>query len=440
MKEQKEGQTPHSSPLPFPEGSPRLAEVTQTAPERLRVAFIVQRCGREVNGGAEFHCLQIAQHLSRYWDTEVLTTCALDYTTWKNTYPPGAEEVDGTIIRRFPVDYPRDTESFDRLSAELHASRSKATLAEQETWMRAQGPVSSTLLGYLAAEKGNYDAFIFFGYLYATTYLGLPLVAEKAYLAPLAHDEWTIYFSMWDTFLSLPEAMIFNTSFERDFLHRRFPDLSLEGPVIALGIDPPERTRPEEFRTRYNLREPFLLYAGRIDEAKGCRWLIENFIRARNQGTITGKLVLIGSEVMPVPLHDDVIHLGFVGDQEKWDAMAACDWLVVPSRHESLSIVLLETWAAGRPAIVNGEAEVLAGQCRRANAGLWYRSWEEFEAIVRTIDAPTKEILGEQGRRFVAASYSWDRVERDYLRLLSERPDGDELVQSTPPIDRQRSF
>ena len=121
---------------------------------------------------------------------------------------------------------------------------------------------------------------------------------------------------------------------------------------------------------------------------------------------------------MPIPFHDDVVHLGFIGEEEKWDAMAACDWLVMPSPHESLSMVLLEAWAAGRPAIVTAEADVLTGQCRRANAGLWYRDWAEFEVIWRSTDDETKKRLGEQGRHYVSENYSWERVEEDYLQLL----------------------
>lgn len=384
-----------------------------------RVAFVVQRCGLEVNGGAELLCLQVAQRMAKHWETEVITTCALDYTTWEDSYPPGVEEIGGARIRRFPVDAPRDAPAFNRMSAELHARQSATTIEEQQAWMRAQGPMSSALFDYLSASADHYDAFIFFGYLYATTYFGLPLVREKAYLAPFAHDEWTVHFTMWDDFMALPKRLIFSTPAERDFLRRRFAALKLTGPVIGIGIDPPQRVHPEEFRHRYDLKDKFLLYAGRVDESKGCRWMIENFIKARNNGTIEGKLVLIGKEVMPIPFHDDVIHLGFVPEAEKWDAMAACDWLVMPSPHESLSIVLLEAWTAGRPAIVNAAAEVLVGQCRRANGGLWYRDWGEFESILRAVDDRTKDSLGAQGKKFVGTHYSWERVEKEYLTLLS---------------------
>jgi hypothetical protein len=52
-----------------------------------KVVFIVQRCGAEMNGGAKGLYLKIAQRMSTYWQTEVLTTCALDRMTWDNHYP-----------------------------------------------------------------------------------------------------------------------------------------------------------------------------------------------------------------------------------------------------------------------------------------------------------------------------------------------------------------
>jgi glycosyltransferase involved in cell wall biosynthesis len=356
--------------------------------------------------------------MAAYWQTEVLTTCALDYMTWENWYPEGVERVDGTIIRRFAVDRPRDVAAFNQLSSELDQRRSRATLDEQEGWMRAQGPISTPLLQYLNSEKDSYDAFIFFGYLYATTYFGLPLIREKSYLAPLAHDEWPIYFSMWDRLMTLPRAIIFSSPEEKLFFKKRFPRYQGDGPVIGIGLDSFPQLDASDFCRKYSVQEPFLLYAGRIDDSKGCGELLNWFIEMRKTERQVRRLVLIGREVLPVPYHRDIIYLGFVSENEKWAAMQACDWLLNPSIYESLSIALLEGWLAGRPALVNGKCDVLVGHCQRSNGGLWYNNFEEWSSAIKTIDQPTKATLGRQGREYVVANYSWERVERSYLDLL----------------------
>lgn len=58
------------------------------------------RSGREVKGGAEFHRLQSDQRMAKYWKTEVLTTCALDYMSWDNFYQAGPEEIVAPTIRQ----------------------------------------------------------------------------------------------------------------------------------------------------------------------------------------------------------------------------------------------------------------------------------------------------------------------------------------------------
>ena len=384
----------------------------------MKVAFVVQRCGREVIGGAELHCLHVAQQMAKHWKTEILTTCALEYTLWENHYPAGAEEIEGTVIRRFPVDQPRDVKTFHHLSGRLSLQPEHASRTEQEQWMRAQGPMSTPLFAFIEAHRDAYDAFVFFGYLYATSYFGLPPVREKAFLAPLAHDEWPIYLNMWDRFFSLPRGLIFNTTAERDFLRDRFRSLRLEGPVIGVGIEPPSATPVAEFRARYGLEDPFLLYVGRVDAAKGCASLFDYFRRARAQGTLKHKLVLIGREVMPIPYDENIIHLGFLPDDEKWAALTACDWLMMPSPNESLSMALLEAWSVGRPALVNADCDVLVAHCRAGNGGLWYSNYEEWVSALSVTDSQTTAALGRNGRAYVQKEYSWERVETDYIHCI----------------------
>jgi glycosyltransferase involved in cell wall biosynthesis len=385
---------------------------------RRRVAFVVQRCGVEVNGGAEQLCLRIAQRMTAYWDVEILTTCALDYVTWADHYPAGPEWVDGVTIRRFPVEAPRDIAQFNRLSERLHPRRSSAPLAEQEAWMRAQGPWSPELFAFLDQQRDAYEAFLFFGYLYATTYFGLPQVRDKAWLAPLAHDEWPIYLSMWDRLFGLPRGFLFNTPEEREFVQRRFAQLKPEGPVAGVGVDPPADSNGARFRQRYGINDPFLLYMGRIEPAKGCDELFTHFIEWRRRERQPRKLVLLGRAVMEIPTHPDIVALGFVDEQIKWDALAACELLVMPSPYESLSIVLLEAWTVGKPVLVNGRCPVLVGQCRRANGGLWYEHFGEFALGLRVLEQDGLGArLGEQGRRFVERQYRWSRIEQCYLTL-----------------------
>jgi glycosyltransferase involved in cell wall biosynthesis len=387
-----------------------------------RIAFVVQRCGNEVNGGAEAHCLTIAQRMSSYWRTEVLTTCALDYIDWANHYPPGVENIGNTRVHRFPVAETRDIKKFDQLSSAISEKKTTACLEEQEAWMRAQGPWSPGLFDYIQSHSEDYDAFIFFGYLYAQTWFALPGVAHKALLAPLGHDEWTIYLNMWDDFFTKPAGFIFNTIEERDFLQRRFPSAQLDGPVVGVAVDRPTDIDPLRFRREHAIDDNFMLYIGRIDPSKGCDELFDFFIRHRNAGLGPEKLVLLGKPVMPVPEHPDILCLGFIPEQTKWDALAACSLLVMPSPHESLSMVLLEAWSVGAPVIVNAHCDVLVGQCRRSNGGVWYKNFNEFsQGLVALQEGRIPNTLGRQGWMFVKKHYFWPIIEQTYLNALDNR-------------------
>ncbi|HBB35123.1 MAG TPA: hexosyltransferase [Cyanobacteria bacterium UBA8803] len=383
-----------------------------------KIAFVVQRCGLEVNGGAEALCLKIAERMSQYWDIEILTTCALDYMSWQNHYSPGVTEVASVKVRRFPVVQQRDIASFNHLSEKIYPRIREASLGDQEAWMIAQGPWSTELIGYVKEHQNNYDAFIFFTYLYATTYFILPLVAQKAYLAPLAHNEWPIYMSMWDVLFEKPRGFIFNTVEERDFVKARFPKVNCDGPVAGIAVEPPPAYSGADFRQQYDINDPFLLYIGRIDPSKGCEKLLRYFMELRSRELRSRKLILLGKPTMQIPKHPDIIALGFVDEQTKWNALAACDLLVMPSPYESLSMVLLEAWAVSKPVLVNGKCPVLVGQCRRAQGGLWYASKDEFQVAIEIMDERVRNQLGKQGKHFVETNYKWSIIESIYLQKI----------------------
>lgn len=365
------------------------------------------------------YCLELARRLGTFWDIDVLTTCARDYMTWKNDYEPGHVYEEGVHVQRFPVDRPRDVQHFNGLSERISFDVERASISLQEEWMRAQGPVSRELERYVAAHRFRYDAFFFFSYLYATTYGLLPLVEEKAFLIPFAHDEWPLRMCMWDEFFKRPQCIIFNTPEEHDFVRARFSRSEVDGPIIGAGMQPPAYAHAESFRAQFNITEPFMLYLGRVDASKGCGVLIEDFVRFRAAHAAPAKLVLIGELHLPLKEHPDVIVLGPVDEQTKWDALAACDLLAMPSAFESLSLAVLEAWSVGKAVLVNAHAAALVGQCKRSGGGLWYSNYEEFEAALTVLDDEVRKRLGSQGMDFINNACRWETVEGAYRSLLN---------------------
>ena len=342
----------------------------------------------------------------RYLEIEILTTCARDHRTWANVYPSGTEYVRGVRVRRFPVTQRRDPAAFDRLSRQLAGRASSASPEEQRRWGEAQGPVVPGLRAHLLSEGTSFDVVWFFSYLYATTFATLGSVAEKSILAPLAHDEWMLGFPFYETLFRSAAQVVFVDENERRIVERRFPGLPNLGPTIGFGIEP-SRAEPNRFRETTGIFEPFILYVGRVEAAKNVDVLIEDFLALRARETRPRKLVLVGPVALDVPAHPDIVALGPLDEENKWDALAASEAVVVPSAFESLSLAALEALAVGVPIVVNGASSVLVGHARSANAGLWYASRAEFIEIFRSDFFGAREALARRGPRYVAERYSW---------------------------------
>jgi len=386
---------------------------------RLRLAFVVQRYGAEIDGGAEHECRRVAEALAPHHDVEVLTTCARDYLTWRNHYRPGVEVDHGVRVRRFPVDRPRRVRAFGRYADWLYAH--PHTFFDEAEWVRRQGPLALSLVEWIRAHAGDHDGFVFYTYLYLPTLLGLPLVADKAVLVPTAHDERPIHLDLFRTLFRAPRALIFQVEEERDFVEGRFGTARIPSAVIGAGVDPVGDAQPDRFRRQVGLAGPFLLYVGRVDVEKGCRELVETFLAWRASAAEPVSLVLMGTLAMRLPRHPALVPLGFRPEQEKWDALAAATALVMPSPHESFSFVLLEAWAQGTPVLATARSPVLHGHVTRSGGGLLFdRAPGDFAAGVAALlgDEGLRKRLGERGRAYVEARYRWPAITAQYLEFL----------------------
>ena len=385
----------------------------------MKLAVVVQRYGQAINGGAELHARYIAEHLAKHVEVDVLTTCAKDYVTWSNELKPGIEDVNGLKVRRFPVRHERDPHKFGRRSERVFTERH--SLADEASWLDAEGPASPALITHVRKSIAAYDFFLFFSYRYYHAYWGVRAAAQKAILIPTAERDPAIGLAIFSPIFRGVRALMYNSPEERAMIGAVSGNQSVPGVVVGIGSEVPQNPQAARFRAKYGLRGPFAVYVGRIDENKGCKELFEFFTGYADDSSSALSLVLIGHSLLPVPSHPRIRHLGFVDDMDKFDAVAAADALIMPSYFESLSMVALEAWALGKPVIANGRCDVLKGQCIRSNAGLYYENGDEFVEAMRAIEKNRwlAAELGRNGRQFYRDSYDWPVIERKYVDMLT---------------------
>jgi glycosyltransferase involved in cell wall biosynthesis len=385
----------------------------------MKVFYVVQRYGREVVGGAEAACRQVARHLAPHADVTVFTTCALEATTWANSYPPGEDRDDGIRILRFPSVSSRDP-GFGSLSNKVF-SRPDPSLRQQQEWVRAQGPESPELLAAVAARADEPDLWVFYTYLYYPTVFGLPIVGRRALLHPALHDEPPARLPIVREAIRSAAALSLHTYEEWELVLRLagWPPSMVR--VVGIGVE--EGTGDvEAFRSRFGLgSDPYLLYLGRVDRGKGTDELADCFARYKRGHPGPLRLVVAGPVVHQPVAHPDVVVTGRLSDGERWAALEACEAFAQPSTNESFGLSLLEAWTKAKPALVSAHGAVTRGHVLRARAGFAYADPVEFEAALEVLlaDQAAAARLGANGRAY-AQDYLWDRVASRYRAFVEE--------------------
>ena len=382
----------------------------------MRIVFIVQRYGEDVAGGAEYHCRLVAERLAQQHEVEIVTTCARDYVTWENVYPAGDDCVSGLKVKRFPVVYGRSAE-FDFLANEvLYGWPDQNT---ELNYIRQLGPYSPEMMDYLSTVDAH--RFIFFSYRYWTCFQGLRMFGNRAILVPTAEHDPTLYLKSSRQTFQLPRAIGYNSPEERDLIHKITGNQHIPGVVVGTGLDDsPLTTSPAELRNRLDLPADYIVYTGRIELAKGCGKMLDYYLQCFDSIKDLPALVLVGAAKIPIPDHAGIYYLGFLAEEEKMAVIEGARLLLMPSRYESLSMVVLEAWRMKRPVLVNAHCEVLRGQCTRSGGGLYYRNADEFKAAMELLlnRSDIGTTLGNQGYIYYQENYSWDVILEKYQQLL----------------------
>ena len=383
----------------------------------MKIGIIVQRYGTDITGGSEHLCRMVAERLREKHDVAVLTTCARDYITWKNEYPEGKSDLNGVSIFRFASLRERELESFNHYSELLY--RNRHTRDDELKWLQDQGPFCPSLIESLAEGIEEFDRLLFFTYLYYPAYHGLRIAPHKSALVPTAHDEPAIRLRIFEDVFTKPYALIFNTEAECEFAKSIFP-LKQHLQVAGVGIEPPARINNRIFKRRQGLIEDYFYYGGRIDAGKGCQELIDFYLKKKQENPELPMLFLSGHLSMQLPADPSIVYLGYLSEEEKQEAIQGAICVIIPSVMESLSLLLLESFASRTPVLVKETSRVLQDHCMKSNGGLFYNDYFEFSAALDYLmDHPhARRQLGLNGQRYVHNFYSWPRVVSIYEQVL----------------------
>lgn len=388
----------------------------------MKIAFVIPWYG-DIPGGAESECKNTAEHLSRNGiEVEIITTCVKEFNSdWSsNYYEEGVSQIHGVVVRRFKV-RERNTELFDRINSKL--MRNQKVSPQEERIYIEEMIRSEDLSNYIKNHGSEYDCFLFIPYMFGTTFYGAQIHPEKSYLIPCLHDESYAYMDIYKGMFQNVAGLIFHAESEAKLANNIF---NIKGRQIVLGegMDTDISFDAKRFREKYGISDDFILYAGRREPGKNTHLLIDFFCKYKSCSQNELKLVLIGSGDVSIPekFKKDIIDLGFVSKQDKYDSFAAASLLCQPSINESFSIVIMESWLCLTPVLVHSNCAVTKDHCIKSNGGLYFKDFEEFEGCLNFFlnNPRLREKMATNGNKYVEENFDWGRIVEKYIRFLEE--------------------
>jgi glycosyltransferase involved in cell wall biosynthesis len=265
---------------------------------------------------------------------------------------------------------------------------------------------SPDMYQYIYDNSEDYHRLVYIPYMFGPTYFGIRVCPYKSVLIPCLHDEAYARMKIFRDLYKNLGGIIFHARPEMELANRLYNLGNVKQEILGEGVETDFDYDASRFRKKYGINEPYIIYAGRKDSAKNIDTLIQYFdeFKRRNEKHRDLKLVLIGGGSVNVPesCAKDVVDLGFVDIQDKYDACAGAELL------------------CERPVLVHEGCAVTTNFAKESNAGLYFNGYFEFEGCVKYIleNTETAEKMGKQGRQFVLDNFKWDVITDKICKFL----------------------
>src|ERR1019366_3868812 len=151
------------------------------------------------------------------------------------------------------------------------------SLADELSWLDAEGPASPALIAYLRTHVTSYDYCLFFSYRYYHAYHGARAAAPRAILVPTAERDAAMGLATFTPVLRGGRALMYNSHEERAMIHAASGNQDVPGIIVGIGSDVPQNPQSARFRQKFGIRDAFAIYVGRIADNKGWQELFDFF-------------------------------------------------------------------------------------------------------------------------------------------------------------------
>lgn len=206
--------------------------------------------------------------------------------------------------------------------------------------------------------------------------------------------------------------------------------------VIIDGLD---KKDDRAFRERYRLdNRKIILYIGRLDPIKGVDLLVEAFslfakdfpefqllIFGNDHGGFQAE---IEKKINMFHMQDGVkIFPPIFGIEKSW-AYHAAELFVIPSRHDTMTIVALEAAACACPLLITDKCDFAAiGDCK---GGLVVSCSAQAiaDGLRSLLSNPlTLKQMGLAAQKIILENYHWNKVSDDFIRVFKDVQNSREL-------------
>lgn len=189
----------------------------------------------------------------------------------------------------------------------------------------------------------------------------------------------------------------------------------------------------DTFRKTYNLsNSPFILYIGRLNPIKGPDLLVEAFGQLKEKfpeyhlalaGPDEGMLGALKKISQHYKIENRVHFIGHISGKFKSQALHAASLMVIPSRQEAMSIVVLEAGIVGLPVLLTDQCGL--NDLSKIDAGIIVPANVEgiYNALLSNLaDVAKLKRLGANLKSHVYENYLWSeivkKIEQLYISLL----------------------